>query len=251
MDCNAFHDCFCSHSLDSIAKSNTRVRIVSVQSQTTLEQSAENVDHSYVTVAPETNHISKTVIDQGNDTGTVGAAIACQRCLESPCSCRVEGDAVEPDDGMDAVKKPAEPSVAPSPKGPPVCTVCGKKLQDRKKLKQHMNTHTDGPVQCGVCGRTFARAVNLTYHMKSHSIDRPFCCDQCGERFAVKGFLDKHMTVHQTESEKEAAKKMAEANQMLHCCRKCGESFPAKWRLQVGWFVLNCALNTKKISLFT
>ena len=127
---------------------------------------------------------------------------------------------------MDSGNKPAESSV----NGSAVCIVCEKVLPNQKRLKQHMNTHfADDAVQCSICDRTFARPLDLNFHIKaSHSADRPFRCDQCGASFAQKHFLTRHMVVHQSETEKEAAMKIYSKR---HRCGKCGEMFSSKWRL--------------------
>jgi len=135
------------------------------------------------------------------------------------------------EDGIDSGNKLAEPTVVrPTVNGPAVCKVCGKVLPNWKALKQHKSTHSvDDEVQCGICGRTFARPLDLHFHIKaSHSADRLFQCDQCGQCFARKYFLSLHMVVHQTETEKEATRKISAKT---HRCGKCGEMFSSKWQL--------------------
>jgi len=220
---NVFYVCslFCSSSVEANAKTNRRVRIVSVQSQT----AADNADRSEVAVASKSRHISDAVTGQGQ------ATVTCGQCLTGACSCDVGADNVGVEDRMDIVigVKQAETKVA-HPKGPIVCETCGKVLTDWTRFKQHLKTHSqDGPVECGVCGRTFARLVHLKHHMKTHATDRPFACDQCDASFTDKHFLDGHRAVHQTEAEKLAARQMSAE---LHRCPKCGESFSSKWRMQ-------------------
>jgi len=152
-----------------------------------------------------------------------------RRCPKGPCPCGEEDTSVALDISDDHQVDPTDL------KGPCVCEVCGKVLPDWTRLEGHMNTHPgDELIQCEICGRGFALLVHLNRHMKMHSADRPFACDHCGASFAEKSFLDKHMTVHQSESDKAAAVTTAAtaADQKTYRCRKCGEMFLKKWRLQ-------------------
>jgi len=224
-------ECFFSQLLETNAKTSSGVCVASVQSQNTAKQSAENVQHSEVAeVAPRGSNVSDMVNDKGH--GTAGAAVICQQCSQDPCSCGVERN-VDVKDKIDSDDKRVEPAVVPTVKVPSTCDVCGKALPDQKRLKQHMNTHSeDGPVQCSVCGRTFAQRIHLNSHIKMHAVERPFSCDQCGVSFAQKNYLTSHMRVHQTAADKEASTRMSASKQEMHRCPKCGEMFSNKWRLQ-------------------
>ena len=156
-----------------------------------------------------------------------------RRCPKGPCPCGTEEEVAEGE--MDSGDKKVELPVARTHKGPCVCEVCGKVLPDRQRLEQHTNTHPgDEPIECNVCGRSFALLVHLNRHMKMHDSHRPFVCDHCGASFAEKGFLDMHMIAHKPENEKKATVTTAAAKteQETHRCRKCGETFSKKWRLQ-------------------
>ena len=155
-----------------------------------------------------------------------------RQCPKGPCPCGVEE---EMEVGMDGGDEQAESVGACAQKGPCMCEVCGKVLQDWGRLKQHMKTHPgDDLIPCEVCGRGFALLAHLTRHMKVHTTQRPYVCDHCGASFAEKGFMDNHMLAHQSESEKEAAKTMASAEpeQETYRCLKCNETFSKKWRLR-------------------
>jgi len=238
----------------------------SAESQTTdtvvdAEQSAERTENSEkVEVATISYHVCDPLTGKGH--ATVKQALACRRSNrkrfisakvdldelnlsslygtrtdsdrrrpKNPCSCGVTEDNME--DGMNSGERQEDLPVAHIQKGPCTCEVCGKVLPDRQRLEQHMKTHPgDEPLVCDICGRGFALLSHLNRHMKVHCADRPFTCAHCGASFAERGFLDMHMSAHQPENEKEAATAAATAQQETHRCRKCGETFSKKWRLQ-------------------
>jgi len=86
----------------------------------------------------------------------------------------------------------------------PYCELCNKKFKTKKKLYAHKTyVHsTEASYQCATCGSKFKTKTYLKYHEYFHlpESERPFPCDQCDKRFALKKqLMDHQMSVHSTE----------------------------------------------------
>ena len=81
------------------------------------------------------------------------------------------------------------------------CQLCKKCFSAESELESHTPTCT-GPeteFQCPECGNTFASKANLKRHMEIHSGAEPKQCPQCNKTFRNEKLLQKHEVVHSDE----------------------------------------------------
>ncbi|XP_043198091.1 zinc finger protein 1-like isoform X3 [Amphibalanus amphitrite] len=84
-----------------------------------------------------------------------------------------------------------------------MCQTCGMTFPSKEKLEVHEVGH--GPptqVSCHVCNKTFAHIYGLQRHMISHEESanvRKFKCDICSKAFKFKHHLKEHTRIHSGE----------------------------------------------------
>nr|CAD7265346.1 unnamed protein product [Timema shepardi] len=72
------------------------------------------------------------------------------------------------------------------------CSLCSKVFKMEEYLKAHIRIHTgERPYPCDQCPLAFSRASNLWKHKRTH-VTRPFSCQICRKRFALKYMLIAH-----------------------------------------------------------
>ena len=85
------------------------------------------------------------------------------------------------------------------------CKVCGLEVKS-KKIRKHMNTHSEGAKECKLCYKTYLSQTSLRCHQnKGHSGEREylnmeitedllkFKCSKCVHKFVSNGLLVQHM----------------------------------------------------------
>ncbi|KAL8603945.1 hypothetical protein ACOMHN_038989 [Nucella lapillus] len=79
------------------------------------------------------------------------------------------------------------------------CDICGKGVESKQNLQNHIAVHHDGVKRygCEYCDQRFVCASTLKYHtLKEHTIEQQYKCEECGERFCDKVRLARHMYIH-------------------------------------------------------
>ncbi|CDQ93445.1 unnamed protein product [Oncorhynchus mykiss] len=94
--------------------------------------------------------------------------------------------------------KPTSPNnKAGSPKGsthPQLysCHVCHKEYTSAKSLQDHEHIHTgERPYPCNQCGQRF-RVKHLVQHFRIHTGEKPLSCEECGKKFRCHPILISH-----------------------------------------------------------
>ncbi|KAJ7999466.1 hypothetical protein DPEC_G00194720 [Dallia pectoralis] len=73
---------------------------------------------------------------------------------------------------------------------------------DRNKVHPETKSAKEkrAPVSCDICGRTFAHPTGMLYHKRTeHFEQKPFVCEECGDKFGANSSLKNHMRLHTGE----------------------------------------------------
>lgn len=88
---------------------------------------------------------------------------------------------------------------------------CGEKFVNRPLLADHVNIHLNPEYfKCVLCGKVVNKRISLINHLKLHE-EKHFSCDKCDKKFIQKYLLDKHLLRHLPPSEKKFQ------------CQECGK----------------------------
>ncbi|KAJ8355535.1 hypothetical protein SKAU_G00183290 [Synaphobranchus kaupii] len=80
------------------------------------------------------------------------------------------------------------------------CTVCGKLFKRPKDISDHARrVHAEKtPQECPHCDKLIASKAGLALHIRTHTGEKPYCCADCGARFAQKSSYNTHTrNIHQ------------------------------------------------------
>ncbi|XP_053681931.1 zinc finger protein 431-like [Sabethes cyaneus] len=73
------------------------------------------------------------------------------------------------------------------------CTVCSKTFTSLHQLNLHIPVHTKGLLfKCEFCSKSFMRKCQLVIHIRTHTGEKPHQCDKCSKRFKDDGTFSKH-----------------------------------------------------------
>uniref|UniRef100_A0A1A9Z507 Protein krueppel n=1 Tax=Glossina pallidipes TaxID=7398 RepID=A0A1A9Z507_GLOPL len=122
-------------------------------------------------------------------------------------------------------------------KGNLFCALCPKRYSSKDNLQKHIkkvhNNDNDNSVKktdhktknksdqiflCTFCGQSFAEKGTLSKHIRIHTGDKPFKCNFCEKTFRNSSNLKYHLTTHSDEKP--------------HTCSECGKSFKRKDKLR-------------------
>ena len=85
-------------------------------------------------------------------------------------------------------------------------------------LLQYHSPRRGGSFQCSICGQNYASKRNLTRHMDAHAGKYPHVCTVCGKGTTNPTYLKEHMTLH--------------TGMNYFKCDSCGKTFRIKRTLQ-------------------
>ncbi|XP_065343250.1 zinc finger protein 569-like [Cloeon dipterum] len=123
----------------------------------------------------------------------------------------------------------------------PKCNVCGKEIQDRKKLHEHELRHRKDLNPCSKCHRIFKTSSGLKNHMPVHTGEYKYRCDTCHKGFMNRSIFREHVNNH------------LEQPVMLYKCRYCEKGFNHQGSMWIHekWhknpFPYQCKLCGKKL----
>ena len=78
------------------------------------------------------------------------------------------------------------------------CRECGKTFESDKTLSYH-NRAIHGTIYllpCPIWGKSVSSKQSLDNHMRTHTGEKPYICQDCGERFSDRSGLNCHKAVH-------------------------------------------------------
>ncbi|KAK7115048.1 zinc finger protein 678-like [Littorina saxatilis] len=90
------------------------------------------------------------------------------------------------------------------------CQICGEKFRTHAAVSVHRRAHKTDLLTCKECGATFTDYAVYKTHMEEHAGIKPHLCSMCGDAFALRHNLKKHMLKH---------------GQKQFICEHCGHAF--------------------------
>ena len=87
-----------------------------------------------------------------------------------------------------------------------------------EQIPPELRTVTGDSFKCDLCGKTLSNKQNLSFHLRTHTSEKPYRCNECGQRFRKSGHLDGHMRALHT-------------GQKSHKCSVCGKAFVTNSKL--------------------
>lgn len=78
------------------------------------------------------------------------------------------------------------------------CPECGMVFKHYSIMEDHRRKHTESlpSHQCSICGKTFKYSSLLHQHQYLHTGQKPFCCPECGKKFAFAQNMKAHYRQH-------------------------------------------------------
>lgn len=85
-----------------------------------------------------------------------------------------------------------------------VCKTCLKWFSSRATLMKHRIWHHKSEFpkfkfNCNLCPYATNEGTNFKTHNGVHSLDRPYVCNICGNRFKALNSLNNHVLIHKGE----------------------------------------------------
>ncbi|CAG9574125.1 unnamed protein product [Danaus chrysippus] len=104
---------------------------------------------------------------------------------------------------------------------PFVCQTCGKRCSTKNHLRSHELVHkTERQVYECYCGAKMRSALGFEMHQRIHSGEKPYVCEDCGDRFLSASRRLDHI------------KRKHRSKELAHGCDKCDAKFVRPFELK-------------------
>lgn len=135
---------------------------------------------------------------------------------------------VESELNTDQIPSPKKKSIAPKTiivnvEAPPIylCMMCNTKFPSFVALKGHMKNNrrcSDVQFKCAECNKLFNNRKGLRQHIQTHKQKPTFVCEQCGKTFTHRSNLENHRSAQHGEY-------VEEEFDSIYRCKECNSQF--------------------------
>lgn len=73
------------------------------------------------------------------------------------------------------------------------CSQCSKFFGNKRRLDNHMRSHSTDLIPCGLCNKKFKSSVHLKFHLQRHTGEKKHQCEICGKKFSDSSHKRRHI----------------------------------------------------------